>query len=1321
MNQIVQKDRALVPLPDSGGIHVVGRMHPLNSRRVRVEFPYGTTILEIVRQLHEDPIVQCHVHVHIGPHYIPRDYWHLIRPKSGTCVAVRVWPTGGGGGGKKNPLRTVLTIAIIAASIYLGSPLFLEQFPGAAGFVNSLAIQGIASGSQVLSGIVGLAGLLITNMIAPPPKPKLDQLSARGERDSPTLFITGTRNRPRQFGVVPRLLGVHRVLPDYGALPYTEIVGDDQYVRALFCFGYGPLKVEDEKLGETALTEYVDIEQEFRRGYQPSQLTDKGSWDASTGVFPVTPVFGDTYTVSVEGTVDSISYVVGDTIVFNGLAAPTVAAAWDKNHNKPLTLWPDDVFENSLQITLTEVAGPVSRTSKTNADELSVDLTFPRGLVNFDSQGNRGSFNVQVRVEYSPVGAGVWTEITVFDVTGSQTNAVRKSHRWKVTRGQYDVRLTRLTGDTDSSQIFDQAVWSALRTFTNEDPIRLPGMCVKVVRIRASDQLSGVVDEYNAVASSILKDWDSGTSSFVHRVTSNPASHFLEVLQGAADHRPLVDSRIDLDTIKYWHGVNVANGREFNLNIDFKTSVFDLLRDICAAGRAGLNIVDSKWSVAIDEVRPIVVQHFTPVNSWGFSVEKIFPDDVHGWRTRFINRNVNWEHDERIVYDDGFNEDNATKLEELQLVGITDPTHVFKDARYHIATVRLRPETYSFFADPEYLVCTKGDRIKVAHDVTLWGTAWGRVKAVEIEEIEEDVFQALAVEVDSICPMESGHFYNVRFRLSTGDSVLASVQNVIGENLILTFITPIPHNNMPDVGDLFMFGETGVETADLIVKGIQPTNDMNAKLICLDYAPAVFTADQGTIPVFQSLITPLPGSIKPLVDSIRSDESVLILGANKDFTIRVLVTFGFISNRDTARIRGVQAAYRPKDSGGPWQYTSINSGDARDISIFDVDVLITYELRFRYIYINDTFGPWTALHYHTVVGASTPPPDVVTLLLQNDQYAWTYDTPPRDHDGFVLKFHYGINRNFDTATEAHPGVWADSPFPANDLPKGVITILVKAVDLAGNLSVTPAVLVRDLGDPLVANLIDVFDLAAAGFPGSIIDGTVVDNILFADEITETFWTANDNNLFWSGTDNNDFWKTIYKTAIYEFMYVPDITLTGSRSKLLLQLTVEAMAWQLDYRSGGEGLFWSFDPNTQMWQSSETFPAWSVSSELTSWPGQLTGIRREEYTFRLTMAGSRIQGKCSEFKVLLDAPDERESFEDITIPVEGIRLPITKTYRKIKLVGMTMQQNEVTDADRLTIVDKDHIQGPRIVAEKFVDSEWVAATALIDAEVLGVAA
>ena len=152
-------------------------------------------------------------------------------------------PEGGGTG--KNILRAVLTIGIIAASVFFGPAL------GAA--------LGLGSGplaAAVGTGIISVGGAYLANAIAPIPTP---DPQGQNHRDSPSYFIEGARNTFRPYAPVPIVLGTHRMVPPLGAAPYTEVVGDDHYLNLLLVWGVGPIEVTDLKIGETAIDDFTDV------------------------------------------------------------------------------------------------------------------------------------------------------------------------------------------------------------------------------------------------------------------------------------------------------------------------------------------------------------------------------------------------------------------------------------------------------------------------------------------------------------------------------------------------------------------------------------------------------------------------------------------------------------------------------------------------------------------------------------------------------------------------------------------------------------------------------------------------------------------------------------------------------------------------------------------------------------------------------------------------------------------------------------------------------------------------------------------------------
>ena len=854
---------------------------------------------------------------------LPPEWWPRVRPKPGTLVQVRVVPAGGGGGSKKNPLRTILTITVIAASFYLPGAIL---GPGKTG-VDAIVFGSLTKG-QLLGAGISIVGTLLVDAIAPPPVPKYEPLGGvpSPERDSPNFSIAGARNALAPWGVVPCLLGRERMFPPHGATPYTEIDGEgEQYLNLLFDCGYGPIAKEADKIGETLLGQFEGVETEFRRGFQPSQLTQKGAWDPYSGAFPATPVFGDVWTVTpyVEGSqpgavdtgTDRInatghSFADGDrvritaddsppaplkretdywitgaqpndfqlaasqggqpldltdagagsfsfvrqaaagfevydgatTIVYQDLGTDsTDPASWDIDGDQPHTLITNSVGESTeLPVEFTKAGGRVVRASGLVADKLGVEVAFFGGLVSFTNAGTKTNRTVEFLVEYRPMGAGDggWTEAGTLSVTARRTNVVRQGLRWSVPRGQYEVGVTRLTDDTTSSQIRDDASWSALRTITAEDPIDFPGLATLAMRIKATGQLNGIVDRYNFIGTSIALDWDSGAGAWVMRPTRRPASLYRLCYQGAANAEALTDNEMDISGLEAWHDANVAGGFTFDAIVDYRTTVDRIAFDIAAAGRASIaDSLDGKRGVVVEEPQSVPVQYITPENSWGYTGRRVFRDLPHAFRTRFRNPDKGYRLDERIVYRDGYHKANATRFEGLDAVGRTDAGLAWDDGRFHIAQAELRQEEHTWWMDIEHMVYRRGKLVHLTHDAPVIGLGTGRVAARQ-----ESGGDVLGVTVNDLWTMEAGKSYAVRFRLKTGAHLYSTIVTAAGETNTVTFTTPIPIAGAPEVGDLVGFGEAGLVSIELIVTGIRRRKGRNAQFTGVPAAPEIHDA-----------------------------------------------------------------------------------------------------------------------------------------------------------------------------------------------------------------------------------------------------------------------------------------------------------------------------------------------------------------------------------------------------------------------------------------------------------------------------------------------
>lgn len=158
-------------------------------------------------------------------------------PPAGAILNVRVNVFGGGGGGgDKNPLQTVLQIALIVASFWVGGP--AGPLATAAVWVRTAAAVAINVAGQAALGAAFSRGG--------------DGLKDASDRRA----LEGASNQFRLREPFPLQLGRERVAADMAASPYTQNVGDDTFLHLAVAWHYGETLLEDVKIGETLLSDY---------------------------------------------------------------------------------------------------------------------------------------------------------------------------------------------------------------------------------------------------------------------------------------------------------------------------------------------------------------------------------------------------------------------------------------------------------------------------------------------------------------------------------------------------------------------------------------------------------------------------------------------------------------------------------------------------------------------------------------------------------------------------------------------------------------------------------------------------------------------------------------------------------------------------------------------------------------------------------------------------------------------------------------------------------------------------------------------------------
>lgn len=738
-------------------VKVLAYTHPLRDEQVEAEVADGQSIREIVGN--------APVHAWINGREVPAELLAYTRPKPDAVLVVRPVPQGG------DTFRMVALIAVsvIASVVSYGT---LTPYIG-------------ATWSAAAGAAIGIGGTLLVNQLIPAQMPGMG--IGGGESFNRLAALTGTANHVAAFQPIPRLYGEFRFFPPIPmtALPYTELHGSDQYLRMYLCLGYGPLQIGGVKAGGSAalITETT-----------PLTGTPIRIGDTSIGLF------------------DDVEFEIGDpsdiTLYSNQIIE--TAPGWVTEHDVSNV----DTRDDATWFTDGDSA---IRTTETDADEISIDITCNRGLFSISLKGDTKPARIEWTIEYRAAGlGGVWTVLdSAWTISAAKRETFRTGRRWKVPKGQYEVRLTRnRTYHTDfEGPAMNQATWSALRTIRSVRPYTVPNTVVMALRIRATDQLSGRLENVNVEATSILPVWDG--AAWVDTATRIPAWIYADILTGTANGDPLGKSRLDTTELLAWAAETEAAGRYYDGVFDANGTVFNDIQEVATTGRGsfGLN-GEAKVSVVRDTLQTTPKMVISPRNSFGFTSTLAFSKTPHAYRVRFIDPNT-YEDSERIAYDDGYSAANATRYEVLQTKGVKDSDQAWKDGRYHLAQQRLRPEIFMFSQDVQHLRYRRGDLLTLTHDVILVGLGAGRVKSVTTD-INGDV---TTFDSDEKLFMEAVKSYAVKVQKSDGSVSTVAIGTVSPYTKSPVLGTPTAGIQ---AGDHFVYGEAGSESIDVKVSQIEP-------------------------------------------------------------------------------------------------------------------------------------------------------------------------------------------------------------------------------------------------------------------------------------------------------------------------------------------------------------------------------------------------------------------------------------------------------------------------------------------------------------------
>mgnify|MGYP001114655687 CR=1 FL=1 len=875
--------------------------------------------------------------------------------------------------------------------------------------------------------------------------------------------IDGAKNEPKPYEPVPMVLGKRRVVPSYAAAPYTEFEGDDEWFNMLLCFGSAPLRIRDIRIGDTPIDTY-ECQYKLLDWYENADENDvRRLWPDDVAQEPInvdiTHVSDDGGDMSLdigytEGWTTRTTSGFGDEVAVDVIFPQgAVRMADDGAGARTSAFQYQYQEEDGTWTTRARLAkrvhdneyhwpAPYCIWQSLDTGDYYVIGTNGHNYRNKTRINASTSINITQYVEgIEDTGAGEYLTIKGYtgtvasDFISTSSNAQkRRSIRHELpaysrdTETPVNLRVRKVfpKESPDDSKRIDAIKWQYIRTYRdlseddwngtyvfNKTSQNIDGFdyysfrpVLMALRVKATDQLSGVIDNLNAECTQVVPaEWSFDWRKWTDKVdipagsqtgelvpTEDPPSAYRWILQGPGQDNPLANDRIDIDGIFQWRERCIQEGWKISSLLDYDSTVLKELQNVAFTGRAEFGYIDGKYSVVEKVERTYPVQVFTPKNSWDFRSERNYPEQTDGIRFEFENEDTDYQKDEGIfydptVYDPDQNIDNRTgKFEGVELWGVSNADLAYRHARFAYYEKALRRETYQFSTDLEGLVATRGDLVRLQNDIIDIGLGSGRVTFIS----------GTTFELDEKINLVVGNTYGIEFRTPTeeaGDYIhlITAVYNADG-----TFTGNIP--SYIQEGDFAIYGEVGSESLDVIITNVAYTEDLQCNVTCVNAANEIFTLDGNPVPVFETGLTDRIDWRAPAAPTI--DDSVSIDPTNRTLNIAVLP-----ARNDLLSTREAVLEYRayPIGETADTFFESENAGWTRLSQIgvnttyqFFVQSPVrgnVYQFRARVVNFNGMYSPLSRVSTYTL--NSDPAEQVLGLYLSE-----FIDTPPTPDQRF---------------------------------------------------------------------------------------------------------------------------------------------------------------------------------------------------------------------------------------------------------------------------------------------------------------------------------
>lgn len=974
--------------------------------------------------------------------------------------------------------------------------------------------------------------------------------------------------------------------------------------------------------------------------------------------------------------------------------------------------------ENSVDIGTRIIASqPVTRTfSNPNLTAVVVIIGVPQLTKQDTTTGDLGGSSVTLAIDLQSAGAGfVAQDLGGREtITGKTTSRYQRAYRIPLTGSPpWDIRVTRVTADSESSALVDRTFWDAA-TEVIDAKLRYPNSALMAIEVDAA-QFSAVPrraydmrllrvlvpTNYTPSTRTYTGAWDG---TFKVAWTDNPAWAFYDLLTvGRYGLGDFVDaSQVDkwaLYTIAQYCDELVPDGfggqePRFTCNIYLQTraEAFKVISDFASIFR-GMAFWTSGAITAVQDAPTDASYVYAPANVVGGQ----FSYSGSGRRARHTVALVTWNdpadfYRQKVEYvedRDGIERYGVITTDVIS-VGCTSRGQAHRTGKWILYSERLESETVTFRVGLDGAIARPGQVIKIADPARAGARMGGRLLAATTS----------AVTLDAAITLTAGAAYTFCAIKADGTLMETAVSHSGGSLTDLTFSPALPE--APAVGGMWVVTGGAVEAQTFRVVAVSETDKHEFEIVALAHDPGKFAAVEDGLILEPRRISIL-GERPDAPTGLMAAES--LYASAQGVRTRLSVSW-------TAPAGATSYAVTLQPESGNVGPEIIASSPSVDVS----DVLdgVNYTVRVFAINGIGRRSISAATMTHLVIGKTAPPADVegFTVARQADvlNFVWR-------HVADVDLSHYEIRQGAVWGTAFSVGATVSNAYAIASQRGG--TYLIKAVDLSGNQSANEAVIVA--ADVSSINVVEEYDDADAGFTGTH-DHTFV----FTNPSPAAVGVTLIGDAVWD--DLTQAWETYtrpwaYMDQVLAGVYTLDTIDIGYVAPCVVSLeaTVELLSDEPPWSFFNEpwnayaGPEWTWQGRPGGLTAQYELRTSDDGSTWSSWLPFTAGAYSFRYLDVRVSLGTDDPTKLpylTTMTVRIDVPDRVLHFPDVSISSSGETLSFTPEFIGLQTVQVTLQS--AASGDRFTVTSK----STSGVTINVYDSGGSPKAGLVDVDVFG---